>query len=41
MLVNKTPDFTAKAVFADGQIVENFNLYENIGEKGAVYFSTH
>ena len=41
MLVKKSPDFTAKAVLADGQIVENFNLYENIGEKVQYYFSIH
>ena len=35
LVTKKAPDFTAKAVLADGQIVENFNLYENIGEKGA------
>ncbi len=38
LVTKKAPDFTAKAVLADGQIVENFNLYENIGEKGAVLF---
>ncbi len=38
LVTNKAPDFTAKAVLADGQIVEDFNLYENIGEKGAVLF---
>ncbi|PHO16796.1 peroxidase, partial [Malaciobacter molluscorum LMG 25693] len=31
-------DFTAAAVLEDGQIVEDFNLYDNIGEKGAVVF---
>ncbi|MCT7556849.1 peroxiredoxin, partial [Aliarcobacter butzleri] len=35
LVTKKAPDFTATAVLADGQIVENFNLYENIGEKGA------
>jgi peroxiredoxin (alkyl hydroperoxide reductase subunit C) len=30
LVTKKAPDFTAKAVLADGQIVENFNLYENI-----------
>ncbi|KAB7887230.1 peroxiredoxin [Poseidonibacter ostreae] len=38
LVTNKAPDFTATAVTADGQIVEDFNLYENIGEKGAVVF---
>ena len=38
LVTKKAPDFTAKAVLADGQIVENFNLYENIGEKGAILF---
>ncbi len=38
LVTKKAPDFTAQAVLADGQIVENFNLYENIGEKGAVVF---
>ncbi len=38
LVTKKAPDFTAKAVLANGQIVEDFNLYENIGEKGAVLF---
>ena len=38
LVTKKAPDFTATAVLADGQIVEDFNLYENIGEKGAVLF---
>ncbi len=39
MLVTKqAPDFTATAVLEDGQIVEGFNLMENLGEKGAVLF---
>ena len=38
LVTNKAPNFTATAVLADGQIVEDFNLYENIGEKGAVLF---
>ncbi|RXJ90646.1 peroxidase [Arcobacter sp. CECT 8983] len=38
LVTKKAPDFTSKAVLADGQIVEDFNLYENIGEKGAVLF---
>ena len=38
IVTKKAPDFTAPAVLADGSIVEDFNLYENIGEKGAVLF---
>ena len=38
IVTNKAPDFTATAVLADGQIVEDFNLMENLGEKGAVLF---
>jgi len=38
LVTKKAPDFTATAVLADGQIVENFNLYKNIGEKGAILF---
>lgn len=38
LVTKKAPDFTAKVVLADGQIIENFNLYNNIGEKGAVLF---
>ena len=39
MLVTKqAPDFTATAVLADGQIVENFNLKDNMGDKGTVLF---
>ncbi|SKB42993.1 peroxiredoxin (alkyl hydroperoxide reductase subunit C) [Malaciobacter marinus] len=38
LVTKKAPDFTANAVLADGQIVEDFNLYENIGENGAVLF---
>ncbi len=38
IVTNKAPDFTATAVLADGQIVEDFNLYENFGEKGTVLF---
>ena len=39
MLVTKqAPDFSATAVLADGQIVENFKLSENYGEKGTVVF---
>lgn len=38
LVTKKAPDFTATAVMADGQIKEDFNLYDNIGEKGAVLF---
>ena len=38
LVTKKAPDFTAAAVLADGQIVEDFNLMENLGEKGAVLF---
>jgi len=38
LVTQKAPDFTATAVLADGQIVEDFNLMENLGEKGAVLF---
>jgi len=38
LVTKKAPDFTATAVMADGQIKEGFNLYDNIGEKGAVLF---
>ncbi len=38
LVTKKAPDFTAAAVLADGQIVEDFNLMNNLGEKGAVLF---
>ena len=38
LVTKKAPDFTATAVLANGEIVDDFNLYENIGEKGAVLF---
>ena len=38
LVTKKAPDFTAPAVLPDGQIVDDFNLYENIGPKGAVLF---
>ncbi len=38
IVTKKAPDFTATAVLADGQIVEDFNLYKNFGEKGTVVF---
>ncbi|DAB41317.1 MAG TPA: peroxidase [Sulfurovum sp. UBA12169] len=38
LVTKKAPDFTATAVLADGSIVEDFNLMNNLGEKGAVLF---
>lgn len=38
LVTKKAPDFTATAVLADGQIVEDFNLMDNLGSKGAVLF---
>jgi len=38
LVTKKAPDFTANAVLGDNSIVDNFNLYQNIGEKGAVVF---
>jgi len=38
IVTNKAPDFTAAAVLANGTIDENFNLMDNLGEKGAVLF---
>ncbi len=38
LVTKKAPDFTATAVLANGTIVEDFNLYKNIGTKGAVVF---
>ena len=38
LVTKKDPDFTATTVLADGSIVDDFNLYENLGEKGAVLF---
>lgn len=38
IVTKKAPDFTAAAVLGDNQIVEDFNLYKNIGPKGAVVF---
>lgn len=38
LVTNKAPNFTATAVLGDNQIVDNFNLYENFGEKGTVLF---
>ncbi len=38
LVTKKAPDFTATTVLANGSIVEDFNLYENFGEKGTVLF---
>ncbi len=38
LVTKKAPDFSSTAVLGDGSIVDNFNLYDNIGEKGAVLF---
>jgi len=38
LVTKKAPDFTAKAVLADGTIVDEFKLSENLGEKGTVLF---
>ncbi|MBD3794142.1 MAG: redoxin domain-containing protein [Campylobacterales bacterium] len=38
IVTNKAPDFTATAVLGNNQIVEDFNLMSNLGEKGAVLF---
>ncbi len=38
LVTKKAPDFTANAVLENGEIVEKFNLYSNIGEKGRVLF---
>jgi peroxiredoxin (alkyl hydroperoxide reductase subunit C) len=38
LVTKKAPDFTATTVLGDGSIVDDFNLYKNIGAKGAVVF---
>ncbi len=38
IVTNKAPDFTATAVLGNNEIVDDFNLMENLGEKGAVLF---
>ncbi len=38
LVTKKAPDFTANAVLGNNEIVDNFNLYENFGEKGTVLF---
>jgi peroxiredoxin (alkyl hydroperoxide reductase subunit C) len=37
LVTKKAPDFTAKAVLGNNEIVD-FNLYSNLGDKGAVLF---
>ena len=38
LVTKKAPDFTATAVLGNNEIVEDFNLYDNFGEKGTVLF---
>lgn len=38
IVTKKAKDFTGTAVLGDNSIVEDFNLYKNIGPKGAVVF---
>lgn len=38
LVTKKAPDFTAPAVMGNNEIVDNFNLHSNLGEKGAVLF---
>lgn len=38
LVTNKAPDFTATTVMGNNEIVEDFNLYKNLGEKGTVIF---
>lgn len=38
LVTKKASDFTAAAVLGNNQIVNDFNLYKNIGKKGAVVF---
>jgi peroxiredoxin (alkyl hydroperoxide reductase subunit C) len=38
LVTNPAPEFNATAVLADGSIVENFKLSENLGKKGTVLF---
>jgi len=38
LVTQKAPDFTANAVLGDNTIVNDFNLYKNLGPKGAVVF---
>ncbi len=38
LVTKKAPDFTATTVMGNNEIVEDFNLYKNFGEKGTVLF---
>jgi peroxiredoxin (alkyl hydroperoxide reductase subunit C) len=38
LVTKKAPDFTAVTVMGNNEIKEDFNLYENFGEKGTVLF---
>lgn len=38
LVTKKAPDFTATAVMGNNEIVDNFNLYKNLGSEGAVIF---
>jgi len=38
LVTKKAPDFTATAVLGNNEIVADFNLMSNLGEKGAVLF---
>ncbi len=38
LVTKKAPDFTAPAVLGNGEIVEDFKLYDNFGENGTVLF---
>lgn len=38
LVTTKAPDFTAVAVMGNNEINESFNLYKNLGSKGAVIF---
>lgn len=37
LVTKKAPDFTAKAVLGNNEVVD-FNLYNNLGSNGAVLF---
>ncbi|MEE9438617.1 MAG: redoxin domain-containing protein [Saprospiraceae bacterium] len=38
LVTKKAPNFTAAAVLGNNEIVEDFTLYDNLGEKGTVLF---
>ncbi len=38
LVTKKAPDFSATAVLGNNEIVEDFNLYANFGEKGTVLY---